>query len=77
MNEAILRALMQLFAIVANVGEEGDVGLSRTIVRSYLRLHLNKKSQNEYLDLFDEFIHAHHKITVCHFNTWSDICDNV
>lgn len=61
MNEQILKALMQLFAIVANVNKEGDVGLSRTIVRSYLKQHLNKKLQGEYLNIFDGYIEQHHK----------------
>lgn len=60
MNEEILRALMQLFAIIAKVNKEGDVGLSKTIVRSYLKQHLNKKTQNEFLDLFDEYVRIHH-----------------
>lgn len=61
MDEKILKALIQLFAIVANVNKDGDIGLSRTIVRSYLKQQLNKKLQNEYLDLFDSFIETHHK----------------
>ncbi|MBK8808220.1 MAG: ATP-binding cassette domain-containing protein [Bacteroidales bacterium] len=63
MNEQILKALMQLFAIVANVNKEGDIGLSRTIVRAYLKNQLNKKLQNEYLKLFDDYLEFHHKGT--------------
>ncbi|MBI5218160.1 MAG: ATP-binding cassette domain-containing protein [Bacteroidia bacterium] len=62
MSESILKALMQLFAIIANVEtEEGVSSTSRKIVESYLRQQLNKELLEEYLKIYDEFIAKHHK----------------
>jgi len=61
MSENILKALMQLFALVANVGKEGNVGLSRKVVKNYLTQQLNTTLQNQYLQLFDEYLEFFHK----------------
>jgi hypothetical protein len=61
MNESILKALMRLFAIVANVNKDDVSSDAREIVKSYLSLQLNKALVQEYLDLFDEYISVHHK----------------
>jgi ABC transport system ATP-binding/permease protein len=61
MNESILKALMRLFAIVANVNKDDVSSDAREIVKSYLSLQLNKTLVQEYLDLFDEYISVHHK----------------
>jgi len=60
MNETILKALMQLFAIIANVDKEGISDKSRSIVESYLKMQLSLDQVNAYLVLFDEFIATHH-----------------
>jgi ABC transport system ATP-binding/permease protein len=60
MSESILKALMQLFAIIANVNKEGVSDTSRSIVESYLKLQLSQVQVDEYLTLFDEFISIHH-----------------
>jgi ABC transport system ATP-binding/permease protein len=55
MSEEILKALMQLFAIIA----KQDVGLSeneREFVQNFLKQQLNESSVKEYLSLFDSFI---------------------
>ncbi len=55
MSEEILKALMQLFAIIA----KQDVGLStneRGYVKSFLRQQLDEASVKEYLALFDSYI---------------------
>ena len=55
MSEEILKALMQLFAIIA----KQDVGLSakeREFVQNFLKQQLNESSVKEYLTLFDSFI---------------------
>ncbi len=54
MSENILKALMQLFAIVAEV--EGISKNSRNIVESFLKEQLNQELVEEYLALFDEFV---------------------
>ena len=61
MSERILKALMQLFAIIAKVDmEEVEGGFEisgggRDIVRLFLRQELNQELVNEYIHLFDEF----------------------
>ncbi len=55
MSEEILKALMQLFAIIA----KQDVGLSkgeRAFVENFLRQQLNESAVEEYLTLFDSYI---------------------
>ena len=65
MSERILKALMQLFAIIAKVeiNEEtneinSDAG-SRKIVSLFLKQELNQERVKEYLELFDEFLVTH------------------
>ncbi len=65
MSERILKALMQLFAIIAKaeISEETnefklDAG-GRTIVDTFLRQELNQELVKEYLALFDEFLEIH------------------
>lgn len=65
MSERILKALMQLFAIIAKVDlEEVDgvfqiSGGGRDIVRLFLKQELNQELVDEYLKLFDEFLAVH------------------
>jgi len=50
MSESILKALMQLFAIIAWPEEKGiSVGDRRTIVESFLKLQINQELVNAYL----------------------------
>ena len=57
MSERILKALMQLFSIVADAE---DIN-SRKIVESFLKQQLNQQLVREYLKLYDEFIEAKNK----------------
>ncbi|MBK9192923.1 MAG: ATP-binding cassette domain-containing protein [Crocinitomicaceae bacterium] len=65
MSERILKALMQLFAIIARVDEEIDStkpvtsGAGRTIVEAFLKQELGSAAVQEYLNLFDEFLISH------------------
>ncbi|NLF41896.1 MAG: ABC transporter, partial [Bacteroidales bacterium] len=55
MSEEILKALMQLFAIIA----KQDAGVSineRDYVSNFLKQQLNESSVKEYLALFDSFV---------------------
>lgn len=61
MSESILKALMQLFAIIANVDKDGISVKSRAIVESYLMQQLSKDQVEEYLRFFDEFVNIHHR----------------
>ncbi|MFT7155323.1 MAG: ABC-type multidrug transport system ATPase subunit [Parvicella sp.] len=65
MSERILKALMQLFALISKVeiNEETsefilDSG-GRTIVDLFLRQELNQELVEEYLQLFDEYLETH------------------
>ena len=55
MSESILNALIHLFALVANVNEKSVSERGRSIVLSYLRLHLDEPKANDYLKLFDDY----------------------
>jgi len=61
MKETILKALLQLFAIIANVDKEGISETARKIIESYLRQHLNRDQLPKYLNLFEEFLNQHHR----------------
>lgn len=52
MSEGILKALMQLFALVA--APDQDVATRRKVVQNYLSLHLNNQLVEKYLVLFDQ-----------------------
>lgn len=56
MSEKILKALMQLFAIIAR--PESNRSDRRTVVEAFLRRQLNKELVNEYLKVFDSFYHS-------------------
>jgi len=58
MSEPILNALMQLFAIVANVDGENDT--SRSFVRIFLDEELDSDQTEKYLYVYDDFIQHHH-----------------
>ena len=53
MSEQILKALMQLFAIIAR--PESNSTDRRTVVESFLRRQLNEELVLTYLNIFDEF----------------------
>ncbi len=61
MNESILKALLRLFAIVANANDEGISLKARSIVGNYLKLQLTKGQVDEYLLLFDEYLLQYHR----------------
>ena len=74
MSERILRALMQLFAIIAKVeiipnlstsaehesNNRISFGEDSAVVESFLRSELNNSLVKVYLDMFEEFIQVHH-----------------
>lgn len=65
MSERILKALMQLFAIIAKVEVNEETGEfildsgGRTIVDMFLRQELNQELVEEYLALFDDHLETH------------------
>jgi len=62
MKEAVLNALLQLFAIIANVSEDGVSFKARAIVKSFLRQHLKTNLINKYLVVFDNYLEIHHPL---------------
>ena len=58
MSEALLRALMQLFALAS--GEEDIIRESRNIVERFLRQELNQELARKYLALYDEYKEIYH-----------------
>ena len=67
MSERILKALMQLFAIVAKVNLNDDEiradQSSRLIVKLFLQQDLPSELIDKYLKIFDEFIKERHSST--------------
>jgi ABC-type multidrug transport system ATPase subunit len=61
MSEGILKALMQLFALVA--APEQDATSGRKVVQNYLSLQLNRQLIEEYLQLFDNHRSAYREKT--------------
>lgn len=59
MSEKILKALMQLFAIVANVGR--DDSNTKEFVSQFLKEQLNQELVNEYLFVYDRFYNEQNK----------------
>ncbi len=63
MSESILKALMQLFAIIADPEEDQTNGNSdgdrRKVVESFLRQQLNQDLVREYLKVFDYYYELH------------------
>ena len=62
MSEQILKALMELFAIIAR--PESNSQDRRTVVESFLKRQLNLELVKEYLDLFDEFYSRHQTLNL-------------
>jgi len=59
MSEPILKALMQLFAIIAYpTSSSGD---RRKIVEYFLRRQINQQAAREYLQIFDHYFSLHHE----------------
>lgn len=61
MSERILKALMQLFALVADVDELSNN--SRSIVKAFLLQQLSLDMVEAYLEIYDEYLEIHHKIS--------------
>jgi len=57
MNESVLNALMQLFALVAGIkGDENHYDISKKIVRLYLRSHLSTELTEKYLKNYEDYV---------------------
>ena len=56
MSEELLKAILQLFAIVSR---DRITDVERNNIKDFLSLHLNREATNYYLKLFDEFSQSH------------------
>ncbi len=85
MNESILKALMRLFAIVANLGKMPNSGNEREIVVDYLERQYSNEIVQKFIQYFDEqvtFYHSNNKDNVDSENTTPyqsiiDICTQI
>lgn len=59
MSESILKALMQLFALIAR--PDSNENTRRPLVKLFLNQQLNKELVQEYLIIFDNYYHLHQK----------------
>lgn len=69
MSEELLKAIVQLFAIVAKERITDD---ERANIRDFLSLHLNQEGTRYYLNLFDEFVKANRKATATELGNVDD-----
>ena len=57
MIETILKALIQLFALISDVRDISEISSrERDIVRLFLSRQLNSEMVNKYMEMFDEYI---------------------
>jgi hypothetical protein len=61
MSEQILKALVQLFALISDSGHtEGISSRGKDIVRLFLAHHLNQDLIAKYMEIFDEYVWIYH-----------------
>ena len=63
MNESILKALMKLFALVANVNEEGQASNERDIVIEFLQQQFSSELVNTYIEYFDRQVMLYNPVS--------------
>ena len=61
MSEKLLKALMQLFAIIADV--DGLSNKSRIVVENFLKQRLSHDQVEVYLGHYDTYLETHHKVS--------------
>jgi len=61
MSERILRALMQLFALIAKVDSVNHDG--RSVVKAFLKQQLSIDQVESYLVIFEEYLETHQKLS--------------
>ena len=63
MSEKILKALMELFAIIARPENNETAGLDRRpVVESFLRRQLNEELVSNYIKIFDFYFEKHQSL---------------
>ncbi len=63
MHESIVKALMKLFALVANVNEEGQASNERDIVIEFLQQQFSTELVNVYIAYFDRQVLIYNPVT--------------
>lgn len=61
MNESILKALMQLFAFLVDVEQDGLTGNAREVVETYLEKEFGDEQMNTFLLQFDDMLQLFHQ----------------
>ena len=61
MSKKVLKALMRLFAIIANFDNTDQENTGRKLVEQYLKNLLSSDLIVEYLQVFDYYYEIHHK----------------
>ncbi|MEN8201795.1 MAG: ATP-binding cassette domain-containing protein [Bacteroidota bacterium] len=62
MSEAILKALMQLFALIVDIDAIQEISeKEKAIIRSFLSRQLSSELVEKYMDIFDEYLHLYHQ----------------
>ena len=57
MSEPILRALMQLFALISDIGSAAEISSrEKDVVRSFLARQLNSELVDRYIKIFEEYL---------------------
>ncbi len=65
MSEAILKVLMQLFALIVDIDEVQEIKEEeRGIIRAFLSRQLNADLVDHYMDVFEEFLVLYHQNSV-------------
>ncbi len=65
MSEPILKALMQLFALIIDIHKEKEITESeKGIVRSFLFRQLNSELTEKYMGIFDHYLDLYHKYDI-------------
>ncbi len=61
MSEAILKALMQLFALIVDIDEAKELSEEeKSIIRAFLSRLLSSELVEKYMKVFDEYLHLYH-----------------
>ena len=61
MSEAILKAMMQLFALIVDVDEIQEVSeKERDIIRAFLSRQLNSELTEKYMSIFENYLYHYH-----------------
>ena len=62
MSEVILKALMQLFALIVDIDAIQEISeKEKAIIRSFLSRQLSSELVEKYMEIFDEYLHLYHK----------------